>query len=781
MGPRPATVAGPRPATGTIVLRILGLEIIILPLLAAVMLWLHSVRREVGLTPLLVLLAGFALALQVLAPTAIYFEAAGRPIVLASVTMVPAILMGLLLVYVMDGTDSARLTVLAVLSGTVLGTGIMSVHAVFARLPGAGNLAGLPPDSAALVPDLRVLLGSSMAILTALFAMAIAYQALTNVIGRDADPRATLVALAAGLVADSLVFHIVVGSGTRPPFDWVAVDLPAKLAGGLVLWPFAWFYMARNRDTARPRTSRNVFDLLLGEYGRAEQALRRAEAAREETEARYQQLVEQASDGIMLVDREARILDVNPRLASMLGLPRDAIVGRNFAEFVDAQCLADRPLRLPEVLAGETILTERELIHARGGRVPVETSARLLPDGRILNILRDLTERRRAEERLRQSEAFHRTLLESAYEVTTILERDGTIRYQSPAIERVLGYATDELIGSNGWDRVHPDDLDAARAAWDRAMDDPGQPADLEVRLRSRVGSWRTVTASVTNLLDRSPVRGVVVRYKDVTEERMLREQLQQAQKLESIGRLAGGVAHDFNNLLTAILGHAAFARAELSDDGPVATEIAEITSAAERAAGLTQQLLAFARRQVNQPATVDLRSVLLDLETMLRRTIGEHVELTLHAPPEPLWIRIDPGQLEQVIVNLAVNGRDAMPDGGRLDIRMDGVSVDDVATPDGVSAGRYARIRISDQGNGIPEDSIELIFEPFFTTKAAGTGTGLGLATSYGIIKQAGGDIRVADTSPAGTTMEILLPFVSAPLDGPPAQAGNDTDPPGA
>ncbi len=255
---------------------------------------------------------------------------------------------------------------------------------------------------------------------------------------------------------------------------------------------------------------------------------------------------------------------------------------------------------------------------------------------------------------------------------------------------------------------------------------------------------------------------GRVWSFRDVTERKRLQEELLQAQKLEAVGRLAGGVAHDFNNLLTTILGYSDLLLRGRPDDAELQEDVGEIRKASERAASLTRQLLAFSRKQVIEPRVLDLNALVAESSRMLRRLIGEDIELSTVFAPDLPSVRADPVQIEQVIVNLAVNSRDAMPDGGRLAISTSLRRIDEgEARPDGLAPGGYVALTVSDTGSGMDASTRERVFEPFFTTKEKGKGTGLGLSTAYGIVKQSGGDIRVTSAQRAGSTFEILLPAV--------------------
>jgi PAS domain S-box-containing protein len=379
-------------------------------------------------------------------------------------------------------------------------------------------------------------------------------------------------------------------------------------------------------------------------------------------------------------------------------------------------------------------------------------------------LLRILTGRaiRDGEEALRSSEARFRALTEHATDMILVFDAEKRIQYWSRSAEETLGWRSEEVLGRRLTELgiIHPDDAPLLEEA-QRDVDSGGrESSSVTARHRHRDGSWRLVEGSGRSLLDDPAVRGVVVNARDVTEQRRLEDQFRQSQKLESIGRLAGGVAHDFNNLLTVILSCAEGIREAQADGRPVDPEdVDQIREAGERARDFTTQLLAFARKQVISPVPLDLNTVVRSSERLLRRVLGEDVELEVHAQ-DGLWLTLcDPGQMEQLLLNLAANARDAMPRGGKLVVETRNAVVDPghpAATP---SSGQSVYLVVRDSGGGMSPEVQERLFEPFFTTKEIGKGTGLGLATVHGIVTQNGGRVLVESEPGQGTTFEIRFP----------------------
>ena len=333
-----------------------------------------------------------------------------------------------------------------------------------------------------------------------------------------------------------------------------------------------------------------------------------------------------------------------------------------------------------------------------------------------------------------------------------LADREGRLVETNRALQSLLGFVADELAGRPYTELLHPMDRPQSEALSDELLEGKRRSFQLEARCVRKDGTsiWARVNVAVVAGTDEGWDYSVVT-LEDIHEQKRLEERLLQSQKLEAMGRLAGGIAHDFNNLLTAITGYSDFLLARRDLDESARGEVGEIRRAAGRAAELTRQLLAFGGKQVLQPRVLDLNDVVREIEAMLRRVIGEDVELATDLEPEPWLARVDPGQLEQVIVNLALNARDAMPGGGRLC----------VSTRNVERERPFVALAVADAGVGMDEATLARAFEPFFTTKGEGKGTGLGLATVYGIVEQSGGRIEVASAPGHGTTFTILLPRV--------------------
>ena len=423
---------------------------------------------------------------------------------------------------------------------------------------------------------------------------------------------------------------------------------------------------------------------------------------------------------------------------------------------------ADRYARLPYlfVVAGFVPVIVASTVWAQTDRAVLYAVVVLtiLVLARQFAALRD-NERLSREQRMQ--EARFRSLVQHASDVITVVDAEGAIRYQSASVERLLGYPADLNVGERLTSIVHPDDHAKIVGFLEQARAPGAGTGAMRWRVCHGNGSWVQLETVATNMLRDPAVEGIVLNSRDVSERVALEAQLLQAQKMEAVGRLAGGIAHDFNNLLTAVRMTAALVIEDLPGGSPLIGELREIEKSVDRGASLTRQLLAFSRRELMQPTLVDAAEVVAGLEPMLRRLIAKDVTLTLDAPPQPWRVLADRGQLEQVIMNLALNARDAMPEHGTLSICVNATSVDEPtarANP-GLLPRDYVMITVSDTGCGMTAEVQAHLFEPFFTTKGVGKGTGLGLSTVYAIVQQCGGAVSAQSREGEGATFTVYLP----------------------
>jgi two-component system cell cycle sensor histidine kinase/response regulator CckA len=506
---------------------------------------------------------------------------------------------------------------------------------------------------------------------------------------------------------------------------------------------------------------------------------RRAEEALLAGERRFRALVDNAPDAVSVLGAEGEILYHSPALDRLIGYTPRELDGTLAFAYV-------HPADLPTVTAafrgllGTPRATARVeyRVRTRQGewRIFESFAQNLLDEPAVRGVVvnsSDVTERRRAEAALRESETRFRTLFESAGDGMAIHDLDGRFVDVNQCLCEYLGYTREELL------RMRVADLDAdggagLEARWEALA--PGRPAAFDAMHRRRDGSVLPVEVK-SSLIELGGRRLVLAIVRDVSERRELEEQLRQAQKMEAVGRLAGGIAHDFNNLLTAIKGSAEMLLMDLPVGSEQREDAAEIERAAARAAGLTRQLLAFSRKQMLVPTVLDMNAVVGDMERMLRRVVGEQVELRTELDPALDRATADPGQVEQMLMNLAVNARDAMPAGGRLTIATGNVELgaDDARRYTyRVQPGSYVRLTVADTGTGMDEATLAHIFEPFFTTKEKGRGTGLGLSTVYGIVKQSGGYVWAESSPGQGAAFTVYLPATAEePVPAAPAAAG--------
>jgi PAS domain S-box-containing protein len=492
----------------------------------------------------------------------------------------------------------------------------------------------------------------------------------------------------------------------------------------------------------------------------------------EETVRRQTLAMDSSVDGITILNEKGIHIYANTAFAQMLCLEGpEQIVGHPWRSVFALQAIGRLEPQIRASLAQTSKWSSSLLISRPDGRsLAVEFSITAMPDGSIACVCRDLSQRNEAEKARAEAETKYRMLVEHVNAITYIAEIgiNGQWFYVSPQVEAILGYTPDEWLAiSSDWDKlIHPDDLSAVVAAEEASKN--GLPFQAEFRLRRKDGRevWLNDTAVVVQGSNSHPVmEGIMV---DITDRKHLETQLQQSRKMEAVGRLAGGIAHDFNNLLTIITGYTDLALSRASIPLEIRADIERIDNAAGRAAALVRQLLAFSRKQVLQPKTIDLNVVVLNLDKLLRRLMDDNIEMITRTQESVGKVKADPAQIEQVIMNLVVNARDAMPQGGRILLETSNVDLDASYADEHVTVkpGRYVMLAVSDGGIGMSQDTIAHIFEPFYTTKASGSGTGLGLSTVYGIVKQSGGYIWVYSEPGKGSTFKVYLPRVEDSIE---------------
>ena len=518
---------------------------------------------------------------------------------------------------------------------------------------------------------------------------------------------------------------------------------------------------------------------------------KRAEEALRHSEERFTKAF-RSSPAAMSISTMAdgRYRYVNGAFLGLIGYREDEVVGHRAVDVEFWGSAADRERAMRELRERGSLRDFEAAVRRKSGEVR-QVLVSLEPfdlDGEacLLGFSHDITERKRAEEALLESQAF----LEAAQAVAHVGSWvSGTGPHDrlwwSKETHRIFGIEEAAFDGrvETFFAMIHEEDRARVRRASEAAVRGEG-PYQVEHRVRRPGGEVRWVyeQAEIVRGPEGRPLR-MIGTVQDITERRHLEDQLRLAQKMEAVGRLAGGVAHDFNNMLGVILGYAELLVRRLPAEEPLRSQALEIRRTSERAAALTRQLLAFSRRQVLQPRILDLSLVVSNMEEMLRRLIGEDVHLVSAAEGEVGLVKADPGQIEQVIMNLAVNARDAMPGGGRLTIATANVELDEARAAErpGVQPGPYVMLSVSDTGGGMDAETLSHLFEPFFTTKEPGRGTGLGLATAYGIVKQSDGHIWVLSEPGHGTSVTIYLPRVEGLVHRAPAPVGGGALPRGS
>jgi PAS domain S-box-containing protein len=501
--------------------------------------------------------------------------------------------------------------------------------------------------------------------------------------------------------------------------------------------------------------------------------LAEANRALRESELLYRTLVETSPDAISVTDPQGRLRMVNGRCLEMFGYDSaDEVLGRNLNDLVRSEN-PDTLRRVGEEFkrSGRVRDVEMRLTRRDGSALDVELNGTVVRDAAgapeyVIRMARDIGGRKAVERELRRSERRFHGVFDEAPIGIALMDDGARVLEANRRYREMLERPAGELAGVSAREFTHPDDWPASQRAID-ALQLASAPAQaLEQRYLTRSGRvvWaRSTVANLLSLVDGAHL--MISMVEDVTARKELEEQLRHAQKMEAVGRLAGGIAHDFNNVLTVIKGYGELLRQRVAEDPSAAREASQIIKAAERAARLVAQLMAFSRKPAIELQVVDVNAALREMREMLGRLLREDIELTARLGPDAGSVRADPGQFSQMLMNLAVNARDAMPHGGRLSISTRAETVPAEAA--GLGQGRYAVLEVADTGCGMSPEVRARIFEPFFTTKDMGKGTGLGLSTVYGIVEQAGGHIAVESAPGAGTTFRVYLPCAAEGAHG--------------
>lgn len=575
------------------------------------------------------------------------------------------------------------------------------------------------------------------------------------------------------------------------------VSPPAVPDGG---WPSPDRRPGDGRADALPH--RHVLWLVLGVLGGValcgagllwlHRAVRQRTAELRAGEKRWRSYIDAAPFAAVLMDGSARLVEVNPEACRITGYERAELMALTLGDLFAPEGRAAGLADFARLSRGERFATEHPIRTLGGATRWIALSAIRLGPDRFLGYFTDITERRRVEEDMRAAQTEQQRLLKEAAQsrraLLSVVEdqkaAQEALRSLSARQEALLSAIPDIIMEVNvqkvytwanaaGLRFFGPDVLgreaceyfEGAQDIYDRVQplfDGAGEVMYVESWQRRMDGQVRLLAWWCRVLKDEQDrVIGAISTARDITEQRELEEQFRQAQKIDAVGRLAGGVAHDFNNMLGVILGHAEMALEQMAPSDPLFDNLQEICKAAQRSADLTRQLLAFARKQTIQPQLLNLNAIVSNMLKMLRRLIGEDIELAWSPGPDLWLVRMDPVQVDQIMANLAVNARDAMPGVGRLTIRTENFSLagNPSAEHPNVAPGEYVRLSVGDTGVGMDESVRVHLFEPFFTTKATGQGTGLGLATIYGAVKQNQGHIEVDSEPGRGTTFHIYIP----------------------
>jgi PAS domain S-box-containing protein len=537
---------------------------------------------------------------------------------------------------------------------------------------------------------------------------------------------------------------------------------------GDVLGTFAMYYMA-------PRSPRSAETELTGIAARM--ATIAVERWKKDVEVRraadsYRALVENLNDIVFSLDVGGNLTYISPPIERHLGYTTSELIGRSFRQLIYPQDLEVVKESLVNTMAGDLSPCEFRVLDKNGGVHWWRSSSRpqVARDqlGGVTGVIVDITEQKQTQENFRKAEQKYRTIFEEAVVGIFQTTPDGRYVTANPELARMLGYSSPEELANSITDVARQMYVDPElRKEFIARIEKEGSLRNFECEVYRKNGSrmWVSVNARAVRQ------NGRIVAYEgtneDISERKLLAQQLVQAQRMEAVGRLAGGIAHDFNNLLGVIVGQVELLLQRHSPSDPWRRRVEQIFQAAQRAVSLTGQLLALSRQQVVHPVVLDLNAIVENFNGMIARLIGEDIRVIDKLNPDLGLVKADAAQVEQILLNLVINARDAMPGGGTLTIETSNVEVDDTTRPHfGADEGHYAVITVSDTGIGMDQETMTRMFEPFFTTKEVGKGTGLGLATVYGIVKQNGGHILVSSQPGEGTTFNIFWPRTEGNLE---------------
>jgi len=471
---------------------------------------------------------------------------------------------------------------------------------------------------------------------------------------------------------------------------------------------------------------------------------------------------------------DGRFVDVNAEFERAFGWSKAELIGRTSAEMQMWSDSGGRERALQALLSsssGSLTHVDLKLRRRDGEERDLRSAAHIIDfqgERLLVAAFLDMTEQLRAERHRLRAEQQYRDLVDGVRDVVFALTPDSVINSLNPAFERTTGFARKDWIGRRFDELIHPEDAERARQELHDSISQ-GAFDSLPFRIKTADGQYRMAEVRAAPRFDDGKLVSILGIARDISERINLEQQLRQAQKMEAVGVLAGGVAHDFNNILGVIWGYGSLLLPEFADDDPKRAQLLEIQASAERAIGLTRQLMSFSRKQLLEPKVVDLNEIVAGLVNMLGRMLGGEIRLVTHPSPERAWVLADPGQLEQVLMNLAVNARDAMPRGGLLSIEIQRAALDTgAAAALDVKSGNYVHLSVSDTGEGMDKATQSRVFEPFFTTKALGKGTGLGLSTVFGIVKQSGGQVVLESAPGKGATFHVWLPLVAGVVSEP-------------